>query len=118
MKRRFTKHEHLGAGLMLSTVDRDMHLLANAIGDAYGSVEFTKAMSVIRALSKLKSALDSRVCSEHPLDVADIDGVPITRVYYGWNRTDHVGRTSKPEREQLKEAAQVALAALSKADPA
>ncbi len=114
MKKPFTNHEHLGAGLLLSAIDRDMHVIANAIGDAYGKAEFNKAVAVIKALSKLKSALERQISAEHPASINEVEGVAITRVYTGWSGSEYIDRPRTSERQHMRDVAQVALAERAK----
>lgn len=79
--------EHLVVGKMLSAMRLFlMELFCEHLQHAYGKThEVCKRIRrAIKAVEGLKCALDTRVCSEYPLTVREIEGIPITHVYYSW----------------------------------
>jgi|KBSMisStandDraft_5_1062788.scaffolds.fasta_scaffold339664_2 hypothetical protein len=83
-KQPLTSREHLALGEELNHIYRRMIAISNVLGGSYGKVPFNRACSITRRLQDLRSWLDCKVSSEYPMSVHEIEGVPITKVYYGW----------------------------------
>jgi hypothetical protein len=115
MKREpFSPHEHLACGSQLYRIERQLNALAFAAQDAYGLAGYKRFERVLGALEKLRSDMDDIVCRE--IKDRDIcDGVPVTRVYYGWQRDGFqpAAMDNAKGRAELREAAEVIAGELS-----
>jgi hypothetical protein len=86
-RRPFTQREHLGAGALISQAERDLTAVAMAVQDAYGLAAGEPLFRLVDRISRFKSTLDDRICSEIPFAIKRLDdGVPIIHAYYGWAR--------------------------------
>jgi len=79
----FAFQEHMVVGEILRRIDDDIRLVARAVEDAYGSAIYARIRKAKKILDEVKSLLDSKVCGEYPMSTKNIEGVPLTHVYYG-----------------------------------
>ena len=103
----FTPREHLVFGDELIEIENKLTAARSIIENAYGKRGGDHARRVVRHLSALRSWLDDQVCKELPPSMNDVEGVPITKVYYGWRDGPSL-RSIAPvvnRRERLAEAA-------------
>ncbi len=82
--RPMTPREHLAFGAELTEIEWRLTAAWFAVEQSYGRAAGHKVRTIVKRLELLRSEMDSRVCSEVPREVAAIDGVPVTRAYYGW----------------------------------
>jgi hypothetical protein len=61
-RRPFSQREHLGAGALISSVERDLAAVGMAIQDAYGPAAGEPLFRIVDRISRFKSTLDDRVC--------------------------------------------------------
>lgn len=85
-RKHFTPHEHLLLGAELSELRMRLMALMMVVQDAYGKGAAAPFFRVYQQVEKLKSGYEDRLCNEIPRSVQDIEGVPVTKVYYGWVR--------------------------------
>ncbi len=82
--RPMTPREHLAFGAELTEIEWRLTAAWFAVEQSYGRAAGNKFRTIVKRLELLRSEMDGRVCSEVPREVNAIDGVPVTRAYYGW----------------------------------
>jgi len=85
----FTLEQHRDVGARLGAVRDEYQKLAVLIAHSYGTTKHKKTLRIIDELDKVRSDLDSALCSEHP----EIDNRELINVYYG-NRSSRKSKES------------------------
>ncbi len=107
--RPMTPREHLAFGAELTEIEWRLTAAWFAVEQSYGRAAGHKVRTIVKRLELLRSEMDSRVCSEVPREVTAIDGVPVTRAYYGWREGPRGRRDLEPinnARDHLVTAAE------------
>ena len=94
--RPMTPHEHLAFGAELTEIEWRLTAAWFAVEQSYGRAAGNKFRTIVKRLELLRSEMDGRVCSEVPREVNAIDGVPVTRAYYGWREGPRGRRDLEP----------------------
>ena len=99
-----TVREHIALGRKLYEARIALTDALLTTCDAYGVTSpITRAAEKALAIQdKLQSLLDDQVCGEHPLSVREVEGVPLTHIYYcGVNYPTRGYRTGATARAAL-----------------
>src|SRR6187399_495586 len=107
--RPMTPREHLAFGAVLTEIEWRLTAAWFAVEQSYGRAAGHKVRTIVKRLELLRSEMDGRVCSEVPREVNAIDGVPVTRAYYGWREGPRGRRDLEPinnARDHLVTAAE------------